>query len=277
MVDRGSWIWVGAALGALFMSIRHGTDVGNLAGALSAPPVRMDGEFDPWSAEWSKVPATRRVLTGLPSPELREMVVRSILRKDRLDLLVEWTDPSMDMSFSGAYDRAVVKGGEPAAQESALLRDEITLRISNSQRVIGNAQWRSQWQRDENLHASTAARREFLYPYVDYYPVETDGAYAARFSENTNSVWDSRGACRWVHTGSRSVYAKDSEAKLGGMGEWRDGKWRVLFQIPTKELGEGPLLIHAMVLDGGLAETHRESARALPFEVPVPSGYGGRP
>lgn len=253
----------------------------------------VNASLAPWSAEWNKSPA---VTVKCPSPgkrNIRLVTVRALREPTAVLLLFEWPDASPDMSFEGAsYPRALASPVSKA-QESTLLRDELTVWIGaesalGMQNAVlnglpGNGYWvwRSQWQSDKDRNFLGEVRMRYGRPYVDFYPVQWAGAYPARFVENSNAIMGTSAACRWVMKPARDVYTPPETRHIDGEGRWRDGRWRVMFRVPSTELEKfgNRLAIVFSVADGGLAERKHQRAVSQPLtlDLRITEGSAGGP
>jgi hypothetical protein len=224
--------------------------------------------LNPWSIEWNKAPA---LTVECPSPitsNIRMVTVRALREPNDFAFLFEWPDSSPDLSFEGAsYPRALTSPVSKA-QESTLLRDELIVWIggassTGAQNAVLNALhengfwiWRSQWQRDKDRHLISEVRAKYGKPFVEFYPVQWEGAYPARFVGNTNAIMGASSSCQWIVRPARDVYTPPVTRKIEGEGHWQGGRWRVMFRVPSAELEKlgNPLSMIFSVVDGGLAE-----------------------
>lgn len=244
--------------------------------------------LDPWSPAWDSTPAVTAKSATPNTRRLRLATIRALEQGTTLWLLVEWPDTSPDVSFEGAYYPSTVQSPVPKVQQSTLLRDELTVWLGRGQSsgprtsvlndlpTIGYWEWRSQWQTDKDRQSMTAVKKTYGVPYVNYYPVEGDGAYPARFVNNTNTITDSKSSCKWTLAPARDVYTPAVTRPLDGDGIWRDGKWRVMFRAPLADLpNDGRRWeIVLSIADGGMAEQKHERTVTEPITIAAGSPRG---
>lgn len=249
--------------------------------------------LEPWSAEWKRAPSAT---VECPSPgtgSIRLVTIRALRESTAILVLFEWPDASPDMSFEGAYYPRALTSPVSKAQESTLLRDELTVWVGeasstgvqnsvlNGLRRNGFWIWRSQWQRDKDRNFLGVVRTKYGKPYTAYYPVHWDGAYPARFVENTNAIMGSLTSCRWIVEPARDVYTPPVARDIDGDGRWQDGRWRVMFRVPSSEFEKlgNRLAIVLSIVDGGLAERKHQRAVSQPLtlDLRIAAGSAGGP
>jgi len=240
-----------------------------------------------WSAAWTRVPA---VGVRCPSPASsgpRVAVVRALKVPGGSALLFEWPDASPDLSFEGSMYPRVLRSAAAKVQETVLVRDALTVSLgpargagllSAASRGLtrhGAWIWRSEWQAARDRSASAARQQAARKSYIALYPIQGDGAYPARFVANTNAIVEPPSPCRWLVRPAPDVYTPPVERPMAGEGRWRDGRWRVLFNVPDSHLapfGRRIALVLA-ITDGGLGERARDRSVSEPLCLEL-SGAG---
>lgn len=235
------------------------------------------GSKDPWGTEWESIVPVRLALIGAYHGLPRALDVRSVRSGETLTMMLEWSDPTEDRSFEGAYYPSAVFGSEPVVQESKLLRDGLFVRFSDGVRGLGTLVWRSQWQSEFNTSALATAKKEFGVPVVDYYPIKGEGVAAARFRANTNAIDDPLSPCQWISRKTSTVYLPSVADPIEGVGRWRSERWRVVFHLPIQLIGAATeVTARISVVDGGATETDDHPSRALPVVIAT-AAKGGKP
>lgn len=254
------------------------------------PIRRPDLPTRAWDRRWSTVPALS-VQTSSPNLHRpRPISVRGVTDGTSFCLLLEWRDETPDLGFEGAYYTSWAKGERAMVQESTLLRDEVAVWLGpassngtqnqalRAERDHGHWVWSSQWQMDKDRNFIGNVRKEIGTPYVEYYPLEGDGAFAARYVGNTNAITSSDAACKWIVQASKDVYTPPVTRVLDGEGRWNDGRWRVLFEAPVSSLlAIGTKLELVMgITDGGLGERNSQHTFTEPLLLDLSSWARGK-
>lgn len=249
-----------------------------------SPVVRPDMPYAAWSGSWSNI---QPVSVQTASPSLhrpRPLAVRAATDGATLFLLVEWFDTTSDLGYEGAFYSNWIHSGREMAPESTLLRDELLVLLGpavpngspssfqSAESDHGHWIWRSQWQHDRDRDAMATLRKENGTPYVDSYPLKGDGAFAARYAQNTNAISQSD-PCKWIVKPARDVYTPPVTRPLDGEGRWHDDRWRVLFKVPISSLLTlgGRLELSFRITDGGLGERGIQAPVSSPCVIDLAS------
>ncbi len=244
---------------------------------------------NPWSTSWT---AALPLSVQTASPSLhwpRPVTLRGMTDGRDLCLLVEWVDETPDMGFEGAYYPSWINSPRAMVQESTLLRDELDVwfgpvdaaspyyRALSNDLTHGHWAWRSQRQTEKDRNFIAMARKEFGTPYVNYYPIQGDGAFAARYVGNTNAITASPKACEWVARPAKDVYTQPLTKTLDGEGRWNQGTWRVMFKVPLASLEaiSQRLELVLRLSDGGLGERKAECSITQPLVLDLNSWKQG--
>lgn len=254
------------------------------------PTARPDTPKGAWSTNWSAVPAVS-VQTSAPKLHRpRPITIRATSDGSSFCLLVEWPDEGPDLGFEGAYYTSWVKSERAMVQESALLRDEVEVWLGpassdGSQNEALRAEgdhghwvWRSQWQGDKDRNFIGEVRKQTGTPYVAYYPIKGDGAFAARYVGDTNAITDSVAACKWIVKAAKDVYTPPITRALDGEGRWNNDRWRVLFKAPISSvLAIGTRLgLTVAITDGTLGARSSQRAISKPLLLDLTALQGGQ-
>ena len=202
----------------------------------------------PWDAFWDDVPSadlplSAQTVTPPNGGRGLTMTAHAVHDGAAVYVLVEWSDPTPDRSVGRTEDFsdavAVQFPSSATTQVPAFCMGDPTAGVN-----IWH--WRAAWQRDvARATAPTVADR---YPgaAVDEYPFADDPAFAPG-SALGNPVSDparSSAADNLVANGFGSL-TPDPFAEVQGWGEWRDGRWRVVFSRPLEAGRDGNVELHA--------------------------------
>lgn len=281
--NRQTWIWAGS-IGAIAVLISFlGMSLASRHEPLLSsvdPGLRPQG---PWSEVWDRSEA-RSVLTTVPFRlRSRPLTVRSLRNGENLYMLIEWHDEHPDLSYEGVLYNSWLKSGKEIGPMTTLLRDEVNVWFGPvyasgplngamaDEKNHGHWVWRSQDQRDLDQDFIDKAQKEFGIPYVNYYPILSTGAYAARYVGNTNAILGARSSCQWVVKPAQSVYIPAISVPLQGKGQWRDDTWRVMFEVPVASLSElgDRLEVVMSIADGGQGERKAERTISQPLVLDI--------
>lgn len=271
MLERTHWIATALACAAAVLAVFRPEAPSAMADRPLVAPVATAPE-GPWSEHWDEVAPTRIAISGSATGLPRAVDVRAAVDSDQLVLMFEWPDSSEDLSFEGAYYSSAVFGSEAVVQETKLLRDSLSLQLSLGTATIGTVEWRSKWQFDVDRKPIAKAREEFGTPVADYYELNGDGAYGARYLRNTNAIGEEVSACRWTIERAESVYENGVFEPLDGGGRWKGDRWRIQMRLPLDKFqGAKAVTARVAIADGGLAETEQHPARSLPIVLALPT------
>lgn len=197
---------------------------------------------EPWDPFWTAVPALDVALSAqqnVPPMGGRRLTVRARAVNDgeNLYVAVEWADPKPDRSVGATEDFtdavAVQFPASGALQVPAFCMGDPTASVNIWQ-------WRAAWQAD--IVRGFQGGELTLHPngYVDMYPFEGDDTFlTGRAAGNPFSVLGRASPVdNLVAIGNGSLTA-DPTPVVDGWGEWRDGRWRVVFARPLSVGREG--------------------------------------
>lgn len=276
---RQTWI-LGVTVSAIAVSIScFGLNLALRSEPILKPQESRKRPGGPWSEVWNGAQA-QSVSTTVPlQMRTRPVTVRSIMHGQEAFILVEWHNEHPDLSYEGALYGNWLQSGKEMGPMTTLLRDEVDIWFGpiGSPSPLSDAManeshhghwvWRSQWQLDQDRNYLAKIRKEFGTPYVNYYPIVSDGAYGARYVGNTNAVLASCASCRWIVKPPKDVFTPEVTLPIQGMGQWRNDTWRVMFIVPIASLTRfGDQLEFVLsISDGIVSERKRERSISKPF------------
>lgn len=227
------------------------------------PPVEPMADLsDSWSYPWSRVPAVHLPASSSNASMPRLVSLRALKRDGLTYFLLEWHDDSPDMSFFGTMDQGWLDKEREMAPESALMRDDVRLVLldapvdesAESEATAGYWQWKSQWQFDRSLLAKL--RAEIGVPYSDYTILNHDGAFPARYLDNTNAIREPGESGNWVHSEYKTVYSPARITPMKAIGNSKFARWRVLFTLDREQMSRlaGKINFYVSLANGGYGE-----------------------
>ena len=206
---------------------------------------RIDGDVpvhQPWSAFWDDVPGVDVPLSAQSvTPPMggrgSTMSARAVNDGTNLYVLVEWQDPSAERSVGKTEDFS----DAVAVQFPAVAGTQVPAFCMGDPTATVNVwQWRAAWQADVARGFQGDLKDRYPNSAVDEYPFGDDPVfYPGRATGNPLSVMDrATPVDNLVAAGFGSLTA-DPFAAVNGWGEWRDGRWRVVFTRPLQVGREG--------------------------------------
>lgn len=202
---------------------------------------------EPWDTFWSevppaKVPLSAQAVTPPKGGRGLTMTARAVHDERSLYLLVEWADPTAERSVARTQDFsdavAVELPESGATQVPAFC-------MGDPVAGVNIWQWRAAWQADMARSNAPSVSNRYPDAAVDEYPFGEDPAFAPGESLG-NPVSDPQrtsAADNLVAAGFGSLTA-DPLAGVRGWGEWRDGRWRVVFSRPLAVARQGNAQLH---------------------------------
>ena len=186
---------------------------------------------DPFDGAWRRAnpvetPLSAQNLTAPKGGGDRTVTARALHDGERLYVLLEWEDESEDLLVSRQTEFS-----DAAAVQFPVSEGESvpSFCMGDPTSPVNIWQWKAAWQADidqgyvdvedtyPNVHVD-------LYPFEDeevFYPARAVGNVFAR--ENRTTPVDN------LLAGSFGTLTQAQDQLVQGSGEWRDGKWRVLF------------------------------------------------
>jgi len=151
-------------------------------------------------------------------------LARAVHDNDNLYVLLEWTDSTASRSASRVQDFTDAAAVEFPADGSESVP---ALCMGDPTRSVNIWQWRAAWQE----HPAPSIREQYPNTVVDDYPFSSDPAFApARDLGNPVAPGVHETAVDNIVAGGFGSLTSDDVSAVDGVGEWRDGRWRVVFR-----------------------------------------------
>lgn len=158
---------------------------------------------------------------------------RAVHDGGNLYVLLEWTDSTASRSASRVQDFTDAAAVEFPADGSESVP---ALCMGDPTRSVNIWQWRAAWQE----HPAFGIREQYPNTVVDDYPFSDDPAFApARDLGNPIAPGVHETAVDNLIAGGFGSLTSDEISPVDGVGEWRDGRWRVVFSRPLHVGREG--------------------------------------
>ncbi len=215
--------------------------------------VPLDKPFDGvWKrANPVEVPLSAQNITPPKAGSNRTITARALHDDQRLYVLLQWNDDSEDLLMSRQAEFT----------DAAAVQFPVTPGVTVPSFCMGDPtapvniwQWKAAWQTDIEQGFVTV---EDAYPniYVDLYPFEDEAVfYPARAVDNVSAQTDRTTPVDNLLSGSFGTLTQTPDQVVQGSGEWRDGKWRVLFA-------------RDLTLDGDYAQFAEEESSNVAFAI----------
>ena len=237
----------------------------------------------PWSAAWNARPAVvvlsaQNVSRPMGGGEVATVRVRALHDNQRLYVLLEWSDKSKDELVNGQNRFADAAAVEmpPTAGVSVP-----SFCMGDAQGSVNIWQWKASWQRDIESGFATASD---LYPggFVDA-PSPADDIFLPALALGNPVAQRSRATPveNLVAAGFGTLTTANLQ-DIDGAGEWRDGRWRVVFFRPLVTAEGYPSLAVGEVTDVAFAvwdgsRGHRDGMKSVSQFMKLQLGVSARP
>jgi complex iron-sulfur molybdoenzyme family reductase subunit gamma len=186
---------------------------------------------DPFDRAWNRAnpveaPLSAQILTPPMGGGDRTVKARALHDGERLYVLVEWDDEAEDLLVSRQSEFS-----DAAAVQFPVTPGEAVpaFCMGDPSAPVNIWQWKAAWQADiEQGYVGV----EDTYPdaHVDLYPFEDEEEfYPARAVGNVFAQADRTTSVDNLLAGSFGTLTQAPDQVVQGSGEWRKGKWRVLF------------------------------------------------
>lgn len=192
-----------------------------------------DTPQDPWSSAWSGggsvvVLSAQNVTRPMGGGEVATLRARALHDNQRLYILLEWSDKTKDEFVNGqgvfADAAAVEMPTVPGVNVPSFCMGDAT-------GTVNIWQWKASWQHDIESGFATVRDR---YPggFVDA-PYPEEGVFSPATSLGNPVAQRTRQSPveNLVAGGFGTLTTADLQ-DVAGLGEWRNGKWRVVFTRP---------------------------------------------
>ena len=231
---------------------------------------------DPWSPVWDTVPSLRVPLSAqnIAPPfgggSIQGVTTRAQHDADRVYFLVEWSDTNPDVSVVGNLDFT-----DAAALQFPMTADATPYTMGGPDLPVNIWQWKAVWQADIDSGFETSADR-WPDAQVDYYQQADDPLYRpAEDLGNLNAQRDRTTPIEdLIAEGFGTLTTVDAQT-VQGSGEWRDGRWRVVFarsivgddqQLTSFGVGSATPVAFAL-WDGGAGDRNGQKSIAQFIDV----------
>jgi hypothetical protein len=188
--------------------------------------------MDPWSSTWSDIrPGTvalsaQNATKPLGGGEVATLKTRSVHDGKTLYVLMEWKDGSEDDTVNGHTAFADAAAVEfPAAAGVSVP----SFCMGDANGTVNIWHWKAAWQRDIDSGYTTGRDR---YPdgFVDQAPDPADSLYQpARYVGNPLAQTQHASPVENLIAASFGTLTTTDVQDVQGRGEWKDGRWRVVF------------------------------------------------
>ncbi len=199
-----------------------------LVAKLSEEPIPLD---DPSAEVWKRGSPVEAPLSGQQTIQPKgggagTVTARALHDGQRLYIRVEWEDETEDMLVS----RQTEFSDAAAVQFPATEGERVpAFCMGDPNAPVNIWQWKAAWQADIE---ESFVDVEDAYPnmQVDFYPFEDEEVfYPARAAGNVFAELDRTTAVDNLLAGSFGTLTQAEDQVVQGVGEWRDGRWRVVF------------------------------------------------
>lgn len=167
---------------------------------------------------WAKIPPMTLPLSGQvitrpvwPDPTARALTVRSVHNGKEIAFLLEWLDNTKNDRLSPGTFRDGVAIGLPLGDAPAFFC------MGQLDHYINIWHWKADWQSDVDRRAAQAAERKGGSGEVRRFEV---------IPRRASSVEDLVGG------GFSTLTSKQSQGRIQGKANWKDGHWRVVMRRP---------------------------------------------
>ncbi len=158
---------------------------------------------------------------------------RAVHDSSNLYVLLEWTDSTSSRSAGRVQDFTDAAAVEFPADGSESVP---ALCMGDPTRSVNIWQWRASWQ--ENL--APTIRDQYPNTVVDDYPFSEDPVFTpSRSLGNPVAPGVHESAVDNLVAGGFGSLTSDDVSPVHGIGEWHDGRWRVVFTRPLEVGREG--------------------------------------
>lgn len=202
----------------------------------------------PWDAFWDDVPSadvplSAQTVTPPKGGRGLTMTARAVHDGRALYVLAEWSDPTPERSVARTQDFSDAAAVELPASGTTQVP---AFCMGDPVSGVNIWHWRAAWQADVTRGTASSVGDRYPNAAVDEYPFAEDPTFAPG-SALGNPVSDparTSAADNLVAAGFGSLTA-DPFAGVRAYGEWRDGRWRVVFSRPLEVGRPGNAELHA--------------------------------
>jgi hypothetical protein len=209
-----------------------------LVAARSAEAVPLD---DPSAAVWKRsipieVPLSAQRMVPPMGGGAHAITARALQDGERLYIRLEWNDGTDNSGIS-----RVTQFSDAAAIEYPVTPGEQvpSFCMGNSDAPVNIWQWKAAWQAAVESGGPVDIKSAYPNMQVDMYPfANEDTFYPSRAAGNVAARIDRTSPVDNLLAGSFGTLTAAPDQMVQGKGEWRDGKWRVVFARDLKVTGD---------------------------------------
>ena len=197
---------------------------------------------DPYAGVWGQsaavdVPLTAQQTTfPMGGGTIQSVTARALHDEESLYVLVEWQDDTQDTGVQRPQDFR----DAAAVQFPSVTGGTIPFFcMGQADGHVNIWHWKADWQADiDQAYAGVAAAYQGMQ--VDYYAQPDDPAFnPARAVGNPLAALGRSTPVENLVAGGAGTLTTSDIQTVQGAGEWRDGRWRVLFARRLSETGDG--------------------------------------
>jgi len=243
---RPNWLTVAVVAAALIAAIAltaanrrlAASQTVTLVAARSAEAVPLD---DPSAGVWKRsipiqVPLSAQLTVPPMGGGAHAITARALQDGERLYIRLEWKDGTDDTGIS-----RVTEFSDAAAIEYPVTPGEQvpSFCMGNTDAPVNIWQWKAAWQAAVESGGAVDVKGAYPNMQVDMYPFENEDIfYPSRAAGNVPARIDRTSPVDNLLAGSFGTLTAAPDQMVQGRGEWRDGKWRVVFARDLKVTGD---------------------------------------
>lgn len=201
---------------------------------LVAKKIESEVPLEPGAPAWAQAPPLAVPVTAvsLPPGGATEVSVRALQNGKDIAFRMEWADPRPD---------TVILRPQDFADQAAITMAESSggaVCMGQADNISHIWQWKVEWQQGQRDLKSA-----FPGMYVDGYPMGDDLLFArpAAYVGNLRAQPDKASPVEHLVAGGLGSLTTHEVQNATGNGEWKDGRWAVVFRRPLKAGGNGDL------------------------------------
>jgi hypothetical protein len=212
--------------------------------------------MDPWADIWNDVRSTEVALSSqaITNPigggEVSTVQARALNDGEKLYVMLQWKDGTLDDGVNGQTLFTDAAGLQLPSDPSVRIP---SFCMGDPQAGVNIWHWKASWQRDiDSGYASVAE----LYPggHADGYLHQNDAAFQpARALGNPVSQTEHVSPVENLIAAGFGTLTTVDRQDVDGRGEWRDGRWRVVFVRTMQQPGGYPSLEQVDITDVAFA------------------------
>lgn len=188
--------------------------------------------MSPWSGQWGDVPPLTLTLSAqnatkpLGGGEVATIKARALNDGSKVYIALEWRDKTVDDSVNGH----TVFADSAAVELPAVAGLSIpSFCMGDATGTVNIWHWKAAWQRDMD-EGFTSVRDRYPDGFTDGYPIGSEAIYQpARSLGNLLSQTEHATPVENLVAANFGTLTTADLQDVQGRGEWKDGRWRVVF------------------------------------------------